>query len=69
MRLQQDINTESYLFQQEINNETFVTKSSVPTFSSEIIDKKILEDITVVNYFLKVSMIVKITVGYNPEKP
>ena len=36
---------------------------------AEVIDKKLLEDITVVNYFLKVSMIVQIIVGYKPEKP
>ena len=34
----------------------------------KLLVKKLLEDITVVNYFLKVSMIVQITFGYNPKK-
>ena len=39
------------------------------TFLKLLIKKKLLEGITVVNYFFKVSMIVQISVGYNQEKP
>ena len=52
-------------FHKELHPKYFVN----PRHISEVIDKKLLEDITVVNYFLKVSMIVQITVGYNLEKP
>ena len=40
-----------------------------PRHTSDVIDKKLLEDITVVNYFFNVSMIVEISAWYNPEKP
>ena len=39
-----------------------------PRHISEVFDKKLLEDTTVVKYCLKISMIVQITGGYNPEK-
>ena len=50
-------------FHKELRPKSFVN----PRHISEVIDKKLLEDITVVNYFLKVSMILQIIVGYNPE--
>ena len=40
-----------------------------PRHTSDVIDKKLLEDITLVNYFFNVSMIVEISAWYNPEKP
>ena len=52
------------LFLKELRPKSFVD----PRHISEVTDKELLEVITVVNYFLKVSMIVQITVGYNPKK-
>ena len=57
-------NSTTRLLSQRLHPKSFVN----PRHTSEVIDKKLRKDITLVNYFVKVSMIEKITLEYNPEK-